>query len=52
MGKLQKIKRSNGSVVYLAYIPKDIIEESKLEKGDDLDFAPVGNKRVMIIGSH
>ena len=33
MAKLQKIKRSNGSVVYSINIPLEIIEELGWEKG-------------------
>jgi len=36
MAKLQKIKRSNGSVVYSVNIPLEIIEELEWEKGVEL----------------
>ncbi len=36
MAKLQKIKRSNGSVVYSVNIPLEIIEELDWEKGAEL----------------
>jgi|GEM_PF-1759337 len=36
MAKLQRIKRSNGSVVYSVNIPLEIIEELGWRKGDTL----------------
>ena len=36
MPRLQKIKRSNGSLVYNINIPLEIIEQLDWEKGDDL----------------
>ena len=37
MPKLQRIKRSNGSVVFSVNIPLEIIEELEWEKGAELD---------------
>ncbi len=36
MPKLQRIKRSNGSLVYSVNIPLEFIEELGWEKGNDL----------------
>lgn len=36
MPKLQRIKRSNGSVVFSINIPLEIIEELEWEKGKEL----------------
>ena len=36
MPKLQRIKRSNGSLVYSINIPLEIIEELEWEKGSEL----------------
>ena len=36
MAKLQKIKRSNSSVVFSVNIPLSLIEEIKWEKSEDL----------------
>ena len=37
MAKLQRIKRSNGSVVFSVNLPLDIIEGLGFEKGDELN---------------
>lgn len=37
MPKLQRIKRSNGSLVFSLNIPLEIIEELEWEKGTELD---------------
>ncbi len=36
MPKLQRIKRSNGSVVFSVNLPLEIIEELDLKKGDNI----------------
>lgn len=51
MAKLQKIKRSNGSVMHSVNIPGEIIEELGWEKGINLDvnvFSKDGIKVIMI----
>lgn len=37
MAKLQEIKRKNGSTINFVNIPKEVIEESQLKKGDSLE---------------
>ncbi|KKM15646.1 hypothetical protein LCGC14_1694000 [marine sediment metagenome] len=51
MPKLQRIKRSNGSVVFSVNIPLEIIEELCWEKGADLiiTWTNIGDKDIMII---
>jgi len=51
MPKLQRIKRSNGSVVFSVNIPLEIIEELCWEKGADLiiTWKNIGDKDIMII---
>ncbi len=51
MPKLQRIKRSNGSVVFSVNIPLEIIEELCWEKGDDLiiTWKNLGDKDIIII---
>ena len=51
MPKLQRIKRSNGSLVYSVNIPLEIIEELAWEKGIDLDLEiqKLGDRSVIII---
>ena len=45
MPKLQRIKRSNGSVVFSVNIPLEIIEELDWEKGTELSME-IGKVRV------
>jgi len=45
MPKLQRIKRSNGSVVFSVNIPLEIIEELDWEKGTEL-LMEIGKVRV------
>ena len=45
MPKLQRIKRSNGSVVFSMNIPLEIIEELEWEKGTELTIE-IGKVRV------
>ena len=47
MPKLQRIKRSNGSVVYSMNIPLEIIEELDWKKGVEL-FLEIQEKRIMV----
>ncbi len=51
MPKLQRIKRSNGSVVFSVNIPLEIIEELCREKGADLiiTWKNIEDKDMMII---
>ncbi len=51
MTKLQKIKRTNGSVVHSVNIPLDIIEELDWKKGDDLTLETknLGNGQIITI---
>lgn len=42
MSKLQKIIRLDKSSVYSVNIPKEMIEETTWEKGDELEFETVG----------
>ena len=37
MAKLQEIKRSNGSVINSVNLPKFVVEEAELRKGDKLE---------------
>lgn len=52
MAKLQKIKRSNGSIVYSVNIPKEIIDDINWEKGEELDLEATqdesGNKIIIV----
>ena len=48
MVKLQEIKRTNGSVVNQINIPKNVIEESKLKKGDNLKVITVKEGELSI----
>lgn len=47
MAKLQKITRSNMSEIYSVNFPKEIIEETGWEKGQDLEIKTDG-KEVLI----
>ncbi len=51
MPKLQRIKRSNGSLVYSVNLPLEIIEELAWEKGIDLDLEiqNLGNRLIIMI---
>lgn len=48
MPKLQRIKRSNGSVVFSVNIPLEIIEELEWLKGDNLSLE-IQNTRGFIV---
>jgi len=48
MAKLQEIKRINGSVINSVNIPKEVIEESGLKKGDNLEVKSLGEGEVHI----
>ena len=48
MAKLQRIMRSNGSVVHSVNIPQEVIEESGWEKGDELQINIVDDNSVLI----
>ena len=51
MPKLQRIKRSNGSLVYSVNIPLEIIEQLEWEKGNDLslEISEVKNNQIIIV---
>ena len=49
MPKLQRIKRSNGSLVYSVNIPLEIIEELEWEKGNELDLETWNDNGKQII---
>ena len=53
MPKLQRIKRSNGSLVFSVNIPLEIIEELCWKKGDDLSLENknIGEKDIIIISN-
>ena len=53
MPKLQRIKRSNGSLVYSVNIPLEIIEELCWKKGDPLSLESknIGVKDIIIISN-
>ena len=53
MPKLQRIKRSNGSLVFSVNIPLEIIEELCWEKGDNLSLESknIGVKDIIIISN-
>ena len=38
MGKIQEIKRSDGSVICLVYLSKEVVEISGFRKGDEVSF--------------
>ena len=42
MAKLQEIRRTNGSTVNHITLPKEVVEESQLKKGDDLEVTSKG----------
>lgn len=49
MAKLQQIVRSNGSVVNSVNLPKEVVEESGLRKGDKLEVKSLGEGKVVIV---
>ena len=51
MPKLQRIKRSNGSLVYSVNIPLEIIEELEWEKGTKLsiEIKEVGDNQLIMV---
>lgn len=49
MAKLQRIKRSNGSVSYSVNIPLEIIEKIGWKKGDELEISETKNINVYIL---
>lgn len=48
MAKLQQITRSNGSTVNSVNIPKEVVESSKLVKGDELEVKSDGPGKISI----
>lgn len=48
MVKLQEIKRTNGSIVNHVTIPKEVIEESELKKGDELEIKAIKKGHIEI----
>jgi len=50
MGKLQCIRRSNGTCVFLVYIPVEAVERACLVKGDELFFEVKGVRRIEFHG--
>ena len=38
MGKIQEIKRVNGTTVYFTYFSKEAFENSEFKKGDEVSF--------------
>ena len=51
MSKLQRIKRSNGSLVFSVNIPLEVIEDIGWEKGQELllEVKKIDDKNVLII---
>lgn len=43
MGRLQQIKRSNGSIVSSLNLPKDAVDELGWSKGDELECTLIGD---------
>ena len=48
MSKVQELKSGNG-VVTLVYIPRDIVETTRIKKGDKVEFRVVNNTIVITL---
>jgi len=49
MGKIQSIKRTNGSVTHHLNIPKEVMEGKGWEKGDMIGFLIDRNGDVLLV---